>query len=370
MFRAFFGLVKKEFRQVFRDPAMLRIILVVPVIQLIVLGYAVRVDVQHIATDVYDFDRSQLSREFVSALDAGEYFVTNDRLKTTAGAHTGDIGAQFQTGAAEMAVVVPEDFSERISTGHDVTIGILADGADANAARTGLGYASQIVQNFSRNQTGLSPPLELRHKMLYNPESESVFYMVPGIVVSLLTMITVLLTSMAIVREREVGTLEQLLVTPISKFTLLMGKVSTFAILGMVEMTIALLLGLWWFDIPFAGSFPLFFALAALYLLTTLGIGIFFSTITSTQQQAMFYAWFFTIFALLTSGFFTPISNMPQSVQYLTYINPMRYFMVIVRGILMKGAGIADLWPNIVAIAVYGLAISTIAVSRFQKRTA
>jgi ABC-2 type transport system permease protein len=193
--------------------------------------------------------------------------------------------------------------------------------------------------------------------------------MVPGIVATLLTMLTVMLTSMAIVREREMGTLEQLVVTPISTTTLLLGKLIPFAMLGLFEITVALLLGVLWFNIPFAGSPVLLFSLSLVYLVTVLGIGLVFSTVTSTQQQAMFFAWFFSVFAMLTSGFFTPVSNMPQWMQYLTLLNPMRYFMEIVRGIMMKGAGIAELSSDIYPLSIYGIIIFEFAATRFAKRT-
>jgi ABC-2 type transport system permease protein len=194
--------------------------------------------------------------------------------------------------------------------------------------------------------------------------------MVPGIVATLLTMVTTMLTSMGIVRERESGTLEQISVTPISGRVLLAGKITTFALLGLMEMGLALTVGVLWFGIPFAGSVWFLLGISALYLLTTLGMGTFFSTITSTQQQAMFLAWFFSVFAILTSGFFTPISNMPGWMQNITLINPMRYFMAVVRGIMMKGSGPADLLPDIAAIAAYGVTIFTLAAARFRKRTA
>ena len=368
--RGYLGLIKKEFIQMRRDPNMLRIIFAAPIIQLLVLGYAVNTDVKLIDTDVYDFDRSRHSREFVQSFESGDYFVTDERLADPATGPLWELDQRFKTNETQIALIVPEDFSEKLTTGDNVTVGLIADGSDANAARAGLGYAGQIVRKYSRRVTGMELPLEIRHKFLYNPELESVYYMVPGIVATLLTMVTVMLTSMGIVRERETGTLEQISVTPISGHTLLAGKITTFAVLGLLEMGLALTVGILWFDIPFAGS-PLFLAgMRALYLLTTLGMGTFFSTIPSTQQQAMFLAWFFSVFAILTSGFFTPISNMPVWMQNITLINPMRYFMEVVRGIMMKGSGPADLAPQIVAIAIYGLAIFSLAAIRFRKRAA
>jgi ABC-2 type transport system permease protein len=226
----------------------------------------------------------------------------------------------------------------------------------------------QIMESFTRNYYNIEPPLEMRFNVLYNPEAESVYYMVPGIVATLLTMITVMLTSMAIVREREMGTLEQLLVTPIKGRMLLLGKLIPFALLGLFEIIIALTVGVFWFKVPFVGSPLLLFSLSGLYLITPLGIGLFFSNVTSTQQQAMFFAWFFSVFAILTSGFFTPISNMPNWMQYVTYLNPMRYFMEIVRAIMMKGAGLQDLIFQVVMLIIYGVSIFSLSALRFSKR--
>lgn len=367
--RAFIGLVRKEFIQIRRDTNMLRIIFLMPILQLLVLGYAVNTDVKLLDTDVYDFDRSQYSREFVRSFEAGDYFRIDEKLTGPLPDTLWQLEEQFERGETELALIIPEDFSERLTEGNSVTVGLIADGSDANAARAGLGYASQIVRDYSLAVTGMEMPQDIRHKFLYNPELESVYYMVPGIVATLLTMITMTLTAMGIVREREAGTLEQLSVTPISSHALLAGKIATFAAVGMLEMGVALAFGILWFHIPFVGSWFLLGALSLLYLLTTLGLGTFFSTITTTQQQAMFIAWFFSIFCILTSGFFSPIGNMPGWMQTITMINPMRYFMVIVRGIMMKGSGLFDLWQEVVAIGIYGFVMFLLATTRFSKRT-
>jgi ABC-2 type transport system permease protein len=370
MWRAYIGLIRKEFIQLKRDPTMLRIVLLMPILQLLLLGYAVNTDVKLLDTDIYDFDRSAQSRELIRSFEAGDYFVPEERLAAEDTQPLWELQERFRKNKTQLAVIVPEDFSERLTQGKNVSIGLVADGSDANAARVGLGYTAQIVRQYSQKITGIELPLEIRHKFRYNPELESVYYMVPGIVSTLLTMVTMMLTAMGIVREREAGTLEQISVTPIPGYVLLLGKISTFAILGLAEMLIALAFGVLWFGIPFAGS-PLFLTgMCALYLLTTLGLGTFFSTVTSTQQQAMFISWFFSIFFILTSGFFTPISNMPVGLQRLTVINPMRFFMEIVRSIMMKGSGPGDLIPEIVAIAIYGVVIVALATARFHKRTA
>jgi len=362
--RAFIGLVIKEFRQVFRDPNMLRLIFVVPIIQLMLFGYVVNLDVKKIALDVYDFDQSRLSRQFISSAGAGDYFKPIPEQVSIL-----EEEQRFKEEVSDMAVIIPPDFSKLIDQHKPVTIGIVADASNANQASIGAGYMARIARNFSEKEYGITPPLDLRFSILYNPEMESVYYMVPGIVATLLTMITVMLTSMAVVREREQGTLEQLMVTPIPRATFLAGKLVPFAILGMFEMIVALTLGVVWFKIPFVGSPVLLFSIAGVYLGTTLGVGLLISTLTSTQQQAMFFAWFFFVFALLTSGFFTPIRNMPEWMQYLTVINPMRYFMSIVRAIMMKGAGIPEMVKDIVPLLIYPVVVFSIAVMRFSKRT-
>jgi ABC-2 type transport system permease protein len=363
MMRTILALVRKEFLQVFRDRVMLRLIFLMPIIQLLLMGYAVNVDVRLIYTAIYDHDHSDLSRELVRSFSAGDYFVceTSDLPLTEA-------ARGFRENRYNAALVIPEDFSEKLKLGEPAPVGLLVDGTNANSAGIALGYASLITEKFNQRLIAFPRPLELRQKVLYNPEAESIYFMVPGIVALLLTMITMMLTAMAIVREREVGTLEQLMVTPISIPAFILGKTIPFAILGFAEMSIALAFGIIWFKIPFAGSWPLLYLLSFIYLFTALGIGIFFSTVTGTQQQAMFFTWFFSIFTILTSGFFTPINNMPRLVQYLTYLNPLRYFMKIVRAIMLKGAGVDALYPEILAMIAFSVVVFTFAWLRFSKR--
>ena len=222
------------------------------------------------------------------------------------------------------------------------------------------------MSRFSQRQLNATVAIALHQKILYNPESESVYFIVPGIVATLLTMITMLLTSMAIVRERERGTLEQLMVTPIPTPALILGKIIPYALLGYIEISIALVVGILWFGIPFAGSWPLLYGLAFIYLLTTMGMLV--STLTNTQQQAMFFTWSFTIFAILTSGFFIPIENMPAFVQKLTYLNPLRYFLTIVRAIMMKGAGLEALRFDVLALIIFAVAMFSFSWMRLSKR--
>ena len=363
MRREILALMKKEFLQVVRDRNMLRLIFLIPVIQLLLLGYAISTDVKLIYTAVYDYDRTSLSREFINSLSAGDYFVTGSSQFSLLDADRG-----FMENRYNAVLIIPPGFSSDLSQFRSTKVGFMLDGTNANSASIAIGYAGVITSQFNRRLFGFSQPVTLSQTRLYNPEGESVYFMVPGIVALLLTMVTMMLTSMAIVREREIGTLEQLMVTPIKTPALILGKTIPFAVLGFLEMSVALFIGVAWFRIPFAGSWLLLYALSFVFLFTTLGMGMFISTISSSQQQAMFLTWFFSIFAILTSGFFTPIANMPESIQYLTYLNPLRYFMKIVRGIMMKGASIDALYPEVIAMVVFGTLVFTSSWLRFSKR--
>ena len=357
------ALIKKEFRQVFRDPMMLRLIFLAPILQIILLGYAVNFDVKQIRTAIYDCDQSRLSLEFVRSFSAGDYFVV-----ARTGVPLTDVELGFKENEYSAALIIPDDFAKRLYGGGSATVGFWVDGTNANSAGIALGYAGVMTQAFNERHTGMTPPITMRQKVLYNPEVRSVNYMVPGVVAILISLVTVMLTSMAIVREREAGTLEQVMVTPISVRAFILGKTVPFAILAFGEISVALAVGILWFGIPFAGSWALLYGLAFVFIFTTLGVGMLISTVSSTQQQAMFFAWFFSLFTIMTSGFFTPIENMPRVVQYITLLNPMRYFMKVIRGIMMKGAGVEALYPEILAMFVFSAIIFTISWVRFSKR--
>ena len=363
MIRTILALMRKEFLQVFHDISMLRLIFLAPIIQLLLMGYVASTDVKLIYTAVYDYDNSDMSRDYVRSLSAGNYFVPRTSSFPLLQADKG-----FRENKYNVALIIPHDFSKNLNLSQPATVGLLVDGTNANSAAIAMGYASLITLQYNLRLAGLSQPITLRDKRLYNPEGESVYFMVPGIVAMLLTMITIMLTAMAIVREREIGTLEQLMVTPISTPALILGKTLPFAIIGFIEMSIALLVGIIWFKIPFVGSWVLLYSLSFIFLFTTLGIGMFISTVTSTQQQAMFFTWFFSLFTMLTSGFFSPIANMPKAIQYLTYINPLRYFVKIVRGIIMKGASLDILYPEVIAMIIFGTVVFTFSWLRFSKR--
>ena len=363
MIQAILAMVVKEFHQIRRDRFTLRLIFIAPVMQMMVLAYAISTDVKYVYTAVYDYDQRELSREFVRSMSAGDYFIPSHSPVSLL-----DSEENLRSGHKNVNLIIPRDFSEGLRNSKPVMIGFVADGANANSASIATGYANLIAFQFSERLSGSSFPVVLRQRILYNPEGESVYHIVPGIVAILLTMVTTLLTAMAIVRERERGTLEQLMVSPIPVPALILGKTIPFAVLGYIEFSIALALGIVWFKIPFVGSWFLLYGLSLLFVLTTLGVGMLISTMTSTQQQAMFFTWFFTIYAILMSGFFIPIENMPPLVRWLTYLNPVRYFMTIVRGIMMKGAGLESLRTEVLALVIFGVSMFSLSWVRFHKR--
>ncbi|MFH1070739.1 MAG: ABC transporter permease [Candidatus Glassbacteria bacterium] len=368
------AIIRKEFLQVFRNPFMLRIIFVIPIVQLFVLGYAITFDITNISLVVRDSDRSQTSRLLVEKIQASgrfrirAYEPDQQRLKW-----------YFDNAAAQVSLAIPRDFEADLANGRNPALQILVDGVDSNTGIVANGYIQQIVaetmSQLERNHPApqMKAPagagrIEPKVRVWYNPDLESRNYMLPGIVAILVMMTTVLLTSTGIVREREIGTLEQLSVTPVRKWELLLGKTIPFAVLGFFLLLLALTVVAAWYRIPMEGSLGLLLFLGFLFVLCNLSVGLLISTLSSTQQEAFLLAFFFIIFAILTSGLFAPIHNMPQYIQYMTYLNPVRYFMEVVRGIYLKGSSFAYLWHQGAALLVWGLAAFWFASLRFRKQ--
>jgi len=367
-------LIRKEFIQVFRDRAMIFIIFVMPLVQVLLLGSAVSTDIKHIKTIICDLDRTPSSRELVRRFQHTRYFdiqfiETNQKNITT----------YIDQGKATIAIVIPTRFEKDLTRNQSPTVQILVDGQDSNSSLIAMGYANRIVQAFSleklQHDLVRNPKtarqihlVEPETRIWYNPNLEAKNYMIPGIVVILLTAVTTLLTALGLVREKEIGTLEQLMVTPIKSYQLMIGKTVPFAILGLIEITFAIAVAKLWYQIPIQGNLLLFFSFALIFMFTTLGVGMFVSTISKTQQQALFLAWFFMVFAVLMSGFMFPIENMPQVMQYLTYINPVRYFITIVRELFLKGSGLSYLWLQGLIMTIFSIMIITFSAIRFQKR--
>ncbi len=370
--RPIFYMIRKEFLQIFRTREMIAILFLVPVIQVAVLGFAITNEAKHIKLIIADHDRSSLSRDIV------DLFSHTDRFDIVAySTDSDDIEERIQSWDAQMALVIPRHFSRDLQRRRQPDIQIIVDALDGNTAGVALGYARQILLGFGLEQSRLAlvqqgRPLVHRtvmiERMWYNLNLNSPQYMVPGIVVVLLTIVPMMLSSMSLVREKEIGTLEQLMVTPLKKQQLLFGKLIPFLILSFIEMGIVLQAAQWIFSIEIQGSIFLLMGLAFFYLFTTLGLGIFISTITSTQQQAMFVSWFFMVFMLLMSGLFIPIENMPPALQGLTYLNPMRYFMYIIRDVFQKASTLGYLLGDAIPMAVFGLLIFSFSVLKFRKR--
>ena len=363
-------LVKKEFIQLRRTRSMIAISLGAPIIQLLILGFAISGDVIHVPTAIIDLDNTATSRSLLSKLKNTRYLDVRYRLTDI---HS--IIPLLQRGEAILAVTIPKNFERMIVRGEQPNVSVIADAQNSNVAVIGVGYIRQIFLSWtvSRGLSGVDDPagfnlINLDSRILYNPELKSVYFMVPGILVILVTVITTILTAMAIVREREIGTLEQLMVTPISRVELILGKTIPFAFIGMIELIFALVVARLVYHIIIAGSIWLFLGTSLIYIFCTLGIGIFISTISHTQQQALFIAWFILVFCLLMSGFFLPLENMPQPIYYLTFINPLRYYMVIVMELFLKGATLSDILVQVSAIAVIAVIVMTAAMIRFNKR--
>jgi ABC-2 type transport system permease protein len=371
--------VQKELRQVFRDRAMLRIIFGVPIIQLFIFAYAANLDLKNVRLAVLDEDASRPSRRLVEALVESDVFVTGP-----AAARPEDLQSFLVHDKADVSLWIPRGFEHDLLKSHTAEVGIAVDGQNSALAGRAAGYASAIVaRELSRAAAegdatayaargGASPRggITAVTRFFYNPQLESRLYMVPGILVLLITVISTMLTSMAVVREREMGTLEQLLVTPLTPAQHIAGKTIPFVIITFADFIIATVVAITWFRLPFLGSVPLLIVGAAAYLLVTLGVGLLASTVSSTQQQAMFTVWFFLVFGIMTSGFFFPVDNMPAWSQWLPAINPLRYMMDIIRGVFLKGAGFRDMGLELAILLIMGVGVFSAAILRFQKRIA
>ncbi len=376
MFERIREMLIKEFIQVFRDPRLRIIIFAPPIIQLIVFGYAATTDVKHIATAVLDFDNTVQSRELVSKLQASGYFdivyrVTNQTRIIDLMNHS-DINAAFQ---------IDKGFADDLLSGRTAHLQILVDGTDSNTASIILNYGSKIVRQFSENVfldrimrlRGTAEninPVSLETRTWFNENLESRNFYVPGLIATIIMLITLMLTCMAVVREKEIGTMEQIMVTPITPVEFILGKTVPFVLIGFFDLITITSVAALWFQVPIRGSFLLLFAATGFYILSALGAGLLISTISQTQQQAMMTTFFFFFPAVLLSGFMFPIANMPTIVQWLTYLNPMRYFLVVIRGIFLKGIGLDILWPQLLALATIGVITLFLAAKRLHKTLA
>lgn len=373
MFERIRHMLVKEFIQVLRDPRMRWVIFVIPCVQTVVIGYAVNMDVKHVATAVYDLDQSEDSRALVARFIHSGYFEAVASVQ-----HDEQTRALVDRGRASVVLRVNHGYSEDLRAGRTAQVQLLVDGTDSNTASIVLGYATRIVNaaseelllgRFARRLGMQHEPglVELVSRAWFNENLESRNFFVPGVIMVVVTVTTLLLTSMAVVREKEVGTMEQIVVTPIRPAEFILGKTVPFALIALVDVALVSLVGVYWFGVPVRGSLLLLFFSTGVYLMTTLGVGLLISTVSQTQQQAMMGTFLFFFPAMLLSGFAFPIENMPPAVQWLTLANPLRYFLVVIRGVFLKGVGIGVLWPQIAVLGAMGVATLALACRRFRK---
>ena len=367
----------KEVIELRQDPRIFGIIFIAPVVQLAVLGYAATTDVRNVPIVVVDADRSTGSQDLISRFTGSGIFELVDVVSDER-----QVDRYLESGDAWMALSIPANYGESVAAGRPATLQVVADGSDANSTNIALGYATNLLTGYAqemveqRRASGaaaatMGGSIEPRVRVWFNPTLESRYFMLPGIFALLLLVVTSNLSSMAIVREREIGTLEQLNVTPLGRLELIVGKLLPYGIIGLIDVLIVLVVIVFWFEVPLRGSFWLLFGMSVIYLLTTLGLGLFISTISHTQQQAMMTSTFFFLIPMMyLSGFVFPIENMPDVIQPITYLIPLRYFVVILRGIFLKGVGLETLWPQALALFGWGVAILTLAYMRSSKRLA
>jgi ABC-2 type transport system permease protein len=349
----------KEFIQVFRDPRMRIVLFVLPVFQTIVFGYAVNTDIRHVATAVCDRDDSPWSRDLIQAFAGSQYFTVVERVTDER-----RLTRLVDRGEVKAVLRIENGFGERRGRGTDAPVQLILDGTDSNTAGLVMSYAARIVARLNNSDTGT---VLLESRAWFNPNMESRNFYIPAVIVNIVFVITMLLSSMAVVREKEIGTIEQIIVTPIRKTEFILGKTLPFVVIGYIDVTAVSLAGALWFDVPIRGSIPLLLLGTSLFLISSLGFGLLISTVSRTQQQAMMSAFFFVFPAMLLSGFAFPIENMPEPVQWLTLLNPVRHYLVIVRGIFLKGVGFRILLPEMAALLLLGSVILALAVHRFRK---
>jgi ABC-2 type transport system permease protein len=386
--------VWKEFAQLKRDRTSLRLMIMIPMIQMLLLGYALTSEVKHTPVSVLDHDGGPRSRDLVQAVARNPLFDFKGDASSEA-----ELRAALDRGDVKIGIIIPADFSRDLEratrmdagpggtpslgalTGHGARLQLWVDGQDANSAGVARGYLGAILNQWAtadlkRRLEGYGIrldqvlPLTVNAGVLFNPSLKSTWYMIPGIAVILVTMVTALLTGFSIVREKEAGTLEQLMVTPLKPIHVVFGKAVPFFLIGVAELMIALNFARFWFGVPFRGSYLALLAFSSVYMLSSLGIGIFTSTVARTQQQALFIIWFFLLFFLLLSGFFLPVENMPHWVQQVTLANPVRWFMRVLREMFLKGSGFAELWREGLAMLAIGATVFGFAVLKFNRKAA
>jgi ABC-2 type transport system permease protein len=368
------SLIRKEFIQILRDPRTLVLILIIPIMQLFLLGYAATNDVRNVSLAVFDQDRGAAARSLLESYRTADYFRLAYEVDSEEALRT-----LIDNGQARAGLIIPANYSEQVSGSGAAQVTFILDGSDATVASTALSAAQLIGQRHAtqlslerytrlRVAGALQQPLEVRTQVWYNPDLISAYYMVPGVIGMILYALASILTATAVVRERERGTIEQLIVTPIRSGELMVGKILPYVFLSFLMVIEVLAVGHYWFKVPILGNLWLILGVSGLFLLTSLGIGLLASTFAHTQQEAMLIVWMTMLPALFLSGFFFPIEAMPKLLQWLSYLMPLRYYLVVIRSLMLKGVGIQAIQTEVIALAVFGVGLMTIAAMRFRKR--
>ncbi|HRQ38209.1 MAG TPA: ABC transporter permease [Chloroflexota bacterium] len=368
------SLIRKEFIQIRRDPRTLALTFLLPIIQLFLLGYAATNDVRNVPLAVFDQDKSAASRELLDAYRAADYFQLRYDVQSE-----DELRRLIENNSARAGMIIPPDYGENVMGSRPSQVAFIIDGSDPTVAGTALAAATLIAQAQATELmverlaarglgSALQPPVEVRTQVWYNPDLVSAYYMIPGLIGIIVQFLATLLTATAIVREREQGTIEQLIVTPIQSLELVVGKVTPYVLIAFFDMVLILITGVLIFGVPINGSIPLLLALSSLFIITCLGIGIFISTLAHTQQEAMLITMFTLLPSIFLSGFFFPLAAMPLLLQWISYLVPLRYFLIISRGIVLKGVGLEALLPEVIALTIFAALIMTAAARRFRKR--
>jgi ABC-2 type transport system permease protein len=374
MFARLTSLIRKEFIQILRDPRTLTLVLGIPIMQLLLMGYAATNDVRNVPLAVFDQDRSQAARRLLDAYRAADFFELAYEVDSLE-----DLRLLIDRGDARAGVIIPPGYTLQIQGNGSAQVAFVLDGSDPTVGSTALSAAQLIAQAHATQiqetrlaKTGraqdLQPPVEVRTQVWYNPDLVSAYFMVPGVIGQILYALTSILTANAVVRERERGTIEQLIVTPIRSWELMLGKIIPYIILALLNTLEVLALGSWLFDVPIRSDLTMIILLSGLFLVSGLGIGLLASTIANTQQEAMLMVFMTLLPSIFLSGFFFPLEAMPKILQWISYVVPLRYYLVIIRSLLIKGAPVASLQSQIIALAAFGFTIMSLAALRFRKR--
>ena len=364
------AVIKKEFYQIKRDKRTIAIILLMPVMELLLFGYAASTSVDHIPTVVFNNDVGIESRELLEGFTNSQYFDLDYYVNSM-----DQMQEYIDNGNAKAGLVIPPEYSQSISSGETVQIQLIVDGSDPTTAQTILSSAGAVAQSYSveimsEKTLGSSPPqaLDLRSRVWYNPDMSSIYFNVPGLIGVILQTVTLMLTSFSIVREREKGTLEQLIVTPITKMELMIGKIIPYVIIGFIDIVLALALSIFWFRVPIAGSIGLLLFFSVIFLFSALGVGLLISTISKSQLQAMQLSMFMIMPNILLSGYMFPREAMPKVIQVISNVFPLTYFIRVLRGIILKGNNFAVLFKEFVVLVIFGIGVLAIATIKFKKK--